>query len=138
MEMFSDDRPIARAPVNIHEVLEHVRRVARSGFARHLRFIETYDPSLPPVYGNRDLLIQALLNAWPFPAAAAGSTCRWSSESRTTVRAYPRTCVPTCSIPSSPPRSAARDWAWRWSPRSWATMAAWWNSTAGRGERCFV
>jgi two-component system nitrogen regulation sensor histidine kinase GlnL len=62
MEMFSDDRPIAREPVNIHEVLEHVRRVARSGFARHLRFIETYDPSLPPVYGNRDLLIQALLN----------------------------------------------------------------------------
>ena len=62
MEMFSDDRPIARAPVNIHEVLEHVRRVARSGFARHIRFIETYDPSLPPVYGNRDLLLQALLN----------------------------------------------------------------------------
>jgi len=62
MEMFSDDRPIAREPVNIHEVLEHVRRVARSGFARHVRFIETYDPSLPPVYGNRDLLLQALLN----------------------------------------------------------------------------
>jgi two-component system nitrogen regulation sensor histidine kinase GlnL len=62
MEMFSDDRPIARAPVNIHEVLEHVRRVAASGFARKLRFVETYDPSLPPVYGNRDLLIQALLN----------------------------------------------------------------------------
>ena len=62
MEMFSDDRPIARAPVNIHEVLEHVRRVASSGFARKLRFVETYDPSLPPVYGNRDLLIQVLLN----------------------------------------------------------------------------
>ena len=62
MEMFSDDRPIARAPVNIHEVLEHVRRVAGSGFARKLRFVETYDPSLPPVYGNRDLLIQVLLN----------------------------------------------------------------------------
>ncbi len=62
MEMFSDDRPIAREPVNIHEVLEHVRRVARSGFGRDLRFVETYDPSLPPVYGNRDLLTQALLN----------------------------------------------------------------------------
>jgi two-component system nitrogen regulation sensor histidine kinase GlnL len=62
MEMFSDDRPIARAPVNIHEVLEHVRQVASSGFARNLRFVESYDPSLPPVYGNRDLLIQILLN----------------------------------------------------------------------------
>lgn len=62
MEMFSDDRPIARAPVNIHEVLEHVRQIASSGFARNLSFVETYDPSLPPVHGNRDLLIQVLLN----------------------------------------------------------------------------
>ncbi|MDX1710134.1 MAG: ATP-binding protein [Rhodovibrionaceae bacterium] len=62
MEMFSDDRPIERTAVNIHEVLEHVRKVAASGFARGIRFVESYDPSLPPVYGNRDLLIQALLN----------------------------------------------------------------------------
>ena len=62
MEMFSDDRPISRGPVNIHEVLEHVRRVASSGFAREVRFVERYDPSLPPVLGNRDLLIQSLLN----------------------------------------------------------------------------
>lgn len=62
MEMFSDERPLEREPVNIHEVLGHVRLLAQSGFARHVRFIETYDPSLPPVYGNRDLLIQVLLN----------------------------------------------------------------------------
>ncbi|MGH6946287.1 MAG: two-component system sensor histidine kinase NtrB [Kiloniellales bacterium] len=62
MEMFADDRPIPRGPVNIHEVLNHVRRLASHGFGRHLRFLEAYDPSLPPVYGNRDLLIQTLLN----------------------------------------------------------------------------
>lgn len=62
MEMFSDERPLEREPVNIHEVLGHVRLLAQSGFARHVRFMETYDPSLPPVYGNRDLLIQVLLN----------------------------------------------------------------------------
>ena len=62
MEMFSDERPLERAPVNIHEVLNHVRRLALSGFARHVRFAEFYDPSLPAVYGNRDLLIQALIN----------------------------------------------------------------------------
>lgn len=62
MEMFSDDRPIARQALNIHEVLWHVRRLAESGFARKVRFVERYDPSLPPVYGNRDLLIQAFLN----------------------------------------------------------------------------
>ena len=62
MEMFSDERPLERGPVNIHEVLNHVRRLARSGFARHVRFLERYDPSLPPVYGNRDLLVQAVIN----------------------------------------------------------------------------
>jgi two-component system, NtrC family, nitrogen regulation sensor histidine kinase GlnL len=62
MEVFSDQRPIERGPVNIHEVLERVRLVAQTGFARHVRFIEEYDPSLPPVHGNRDLLIQVFLN----------------------------------------------------------------------------
>jgi len=62
MEVFSDERPVEREPVNIHVVLEHVKRLAQSGFARHIRFIEDYDPSLPPVYGNRDQLIQVFLN----------------------------------------------------------------------------
>src|SRR3546814_830435 len=62
MEMFSDTQPLAREPVNIHVVLERVRRLAESGFARSVQFVESYDPSLPPVLGNRDLLIQAILN----------------------------------------------------------------------------
>jgi two-component system, NtrC family, nitrogen regulation sensor histidine kinase GlnL len=62
MEAFSDNLPIARSAVNIHEVLERVRRIAQSGFARHVRFGEEYDPSLPPVHGNRDLLVQVFLN----------------------------------------------------------------------------
>jgi two-component system, NtrC family, nitrogen regulation sensor histidine kinase GlnL len=62
MEVFSDERPIEREPVNIHVVLEHVRRLAQSGFARHIRVTEEYDPSLPPVYGNRDQLVQVFLN----------------------------------------------------------------------------
>jgi two-component system nitrogen regulation sensor histidine kinase GlnL len=62
MEMFSDKAPLAREAVNIHVVLERVRRLAQNGFARHVQFIESYDPSLPLVYGNRDLLIQAMLN----------------------------------------------------------------------------
>ena len=61
MEIFSE-KPIERRPVNIHRVLEHVRKLAASGFAAHLRITESYDPSLPPVAGDRDQLIQALLN----------------------------------------------------------------------------
>jgi len=62
MEMFSGDRPIERSAVNIHRILEHTRRVAESGFAAGCRFVELYDPSLPPVLGNRDLLIQLFMN----------------------------------------------------------------------------
>ena len=62
MEAFSDHRPIARTAVNIHEVLERVRKIAQSGFARHVRIGEEYDPSLPSVHGNRDLLVQVFLN----------------------------------------------------------------------------
>jgi two-component system nitrogen regulation sensor histidine kinase GlnL len=61
MEIF-DERPIARAAINIHRVLEHVRKLAQSGFAAHIRFHEVYDPSLPPVWGNRDQLVQVVLN----------------------------------------------------------------------------
>ena len=62
MEVFGDDRPVARGPVNIHSVLDHVKRLAQSGFARNIRFVEEYDPSLPPVLANQDQLIQVFLN----------------------------------------------------------------------------
>jgi len=71
MEVFSDKRPIERVAVNIHRVLEHVRRVAQAGFARHVRFVENYDPSLPQVFGNRDQLIQVFLNMVKNAAEAA-------------------------------------------------------------------
>ncbi len=62
MEVFSDDRPIERSPVNIHVVLERVRRLAENGFARGVRIVERYDPSLPMVAGNMDQLVQVFLN----------------------------------------------------------------------------
>jgi two-component system nitrogen regulation sensor histidine kinase GlnL len=62
MEVFGDERPVARGAVNIHSVLDHVKRLAQSGFARNAKFIEDYDPSLPPVLANQDQLIQVFLN----------------------------------------------------------------------------
>ena len=61
MGLFSDG-DISRSAVNIHLVLERVRRIAKAGFGRHVDFIENYDPSLPPVYGNADQLIQVFMN----------------------------------------------------------------------------
>ena len=62
MEAFSDHRPIEREAINIHEVLERVRKAGQFGFARHVRIVEEYDPSLPAVHGNHDLLVQVFLN----------------------------------------------------------------------------
>jgi two-component system nitrogen regulation sensor histidine kinase GlnL len=72
MEVFSDERPVEREPVNIHVVLDHVKRLAQSGFARRIKFVETYDPSLPPVLANRDQLVQVFLNLVKNAAEAIG------------------------------------------------------------------
>lgn len=73
VELFGDERPSERGPVNVHDVLDHVKRLAQSGFARHIRFSEVYDPSLPAVEGNRDQLVQVLLNLVKNAAEAIGA-----------------------------------------------------------------
>ncbi|MGF9561905.1 nitrogen regulation protein NR(II) [Neorhizobium sp. JUb45] len=72
MEVFSDERPVDRTALNIHSVLDHVKAVAKAGFAREIKFMELYDPSLPPVYANRDQLIQVFLNLIKNAAEAIG------------------------------------------------------------------
>jgi two-component system nitrogen regulation sensor histidine kinase GlnL len=62
MEVFGDERPLDIEPVNIHSVLDHVKKLAETGFARDVRVVEQYDPSLPHVPGHRDKLVQAFLN----------------------------------------------------------------------------
>jgi two-component system nitrogen regulation sensor histidine kinase GlnL len=62
MEVFSDERPVDRTPVNIHSVLDRVKAVAKAGFGRNIKITENYDPSLPAVYANRDQLVQVFLN----------------------------------------------------------------------------
>jgi two-component system nitrogen regulation sensor histidine kinase GlnL len=72
MEVFADERPVEREPVNIHVVFDRVKKLAQSGFARHIKFVETYDPSLPPVLANRDQFIQVFLNLVKNAAEAIG------------------------------------------------------------------
>ncbi len=73
IDVFSDRPPIAMQPVNIHEVLQYVIAIARSGFAKDITFRENYDPSLPPVLSSRDLLVQLLLNLVKNAAEATGN-----------------------------------------------------------------
>lgn len=71
MEVFSASNPLHREAVNIHEVLGRVQALAENSFARHLRFVENYDPSLPSVLGDRDQLVQVFLNLVKNAAEAA-------------------------------------------------------------------
>jgi two-component system nitrogen regulation sensor histidine kinase GlnL len=74
MEVFGDERPVEREPINIHVVLDHVKRLAQSGVARQIKFIEEYDPSLPPVLANRDQLVQVFLNLIKNAAESVGES----------------------------------------------------------------
>ncbi|MEO1316408.1 MAG: ATP-binding protein, partial [Pseudomonadota bacterium] len=62
VEEFGAIGPRRSIPVNIHDVLDRAVKSAKAGFARHARFIEEYDPSLPPVMGDPDQLIQIFMN----------------------------------------------------------------------------
>jgi len=72
MGLFTDNGPLHRSAVNIHQVLDRVRKLAENGFARHVRFVENYDPSLPPVLGDHDQLVQVFLNLVKNAAEATG------------------------------------------------------------------
>ena len=50
-----------KGQLNIHQILEHVRNLVRVE-ADHVRFTTDYDPSLPDIYGDESMIIQALLN----------------------------------------------------------------------------
>ena len=62
IENLSADTPLKFSDVNIHEVLDHCIRITKASFGRHLEIVRRYDPSLPDVRGDRELLVQCFLN----------------------------------------------------------------------------
>ncbi|MEP9374215.1 nitrogen regulation protein NR(II) [Mesorhizobium sp. KR1-2] len=94
MEVFSDERPIERYPVNIHVVLDRVKAIASNGFARKINILEDYDPSLPPVFANRDQLVQVFLNLIKNAAEAIGSRTDGEITLSTAFRPGMRVSVP--------------------------------------------
>ena len=102
MSAFSDGRPVELESVNIHAVIDHVKKVAQAGFARHIRFHENYDPSLPPVLGNRDQLIQMFLNLVKNAAEAIGEE-DGDIELTTAFRPGVRMQIPGSKAPVSLP-----------------------------------
>ncbi len=62
MESLSAGHSITPKPLNIHEVIDHCLNLAGQSFGAGYVFEKNFDPSLPEVAGDRDLLIQALTN----------------------------------------------------------------------------
>jgi two-component system, NtrC family, nitrogen regulation sensor histidine kinase GlnL len=93
-ELFTDGRAPQLDEVNIHAVLDHVRALARSGFARHLRISVEYDPSLPPILCNRDQMIQVLINLVKNAAEAMGDAADGEISLTTAYRPGVRISVP--------------------------------------------
>ena len=50
-----------KSMLNIHQILEHVRSLVKVE-ADHVHFTADYDPSLPDIYGDESMIIQAILN----------------------------------------------------------------------------
>ena len=48
--------------VNIHEVLEHVRQLVSTDMSSGIHIVRDYDPSIPEFQGDRDQLVQVVLN----------------------------------------------------------------------------
>jgi two-component system, NtrC family, nitrogen regulation sensor histidine kinase GlnL len=60
--LLTPHRPMLPTTVNIHEILERVRSLLTAEFAGSLNIVRDYDTSLPDLVGDREQLIQAVLN----------------------------------------------------------------------------
>ncbi|HEB77835.1 MAG TPA: PAS domain-containing sensor histidine kinase [Methylothermaceae bacterium] len=87
--MVAPDQPLRLSQINIHQVLEHVRQLLLAEYPK-LAIRCDYDPSLPPIHGDPDQLIQAFLNIARNAAQALegeGSiTLRSRIQRRVTIR----------------------------------------------------
>ncbi len=72
IDIFRGDGLHTPQPVNVHEVLYHVCRIAEAGFGSGLTIKTRFDPSLPPLSGERDRLVQVFLNLVKNACEAAG------------------------------------------------------------------
>ncbi len=97
MEMFSDESPVQREPVNIHVVLDRVKKIAINGFADQIRITEDYDPSLPAVHANHDQLVQVFLNLVKNAAESVSGTKGGEIRLSTSYRPGIRFSVPGSS-----------------------------------------
>ena len=80
-------RPIHREPVNVHELIDHVYRLARAEAPAAVAIERDYDPSLPLLALDRDLMVQAMLNLARNAVQALGDRGALTMRSRALTHA---------------------------------------------------
>jgi two-component system nitrogen regulation sensor histidine kinase GlnL len=60
--MLGSREPIKNEMINIHEVLERVRRLVKADIPKNVKLRFDYDPSIPELYADRDNMIQIVFN----------------------------------------------------------------------------
>ena len=63
---------INATPLNIHEILQHAINVTSASFGRHMVIERSFDPSLPPINADKELLIQCFVNLLKNACEASG------------------------------------------------------------------
>jgi two-component system nitrogen regulation sensor histidine kinase GlnL len=79
--LLGPSRPPKRERLNVHEALEHVRKLVEAE-AKGTTVARDYDPSIPDLTGDREQLVQALLNLARNALQAVGNSGRVTFRSR--------------------------------------------------------
>lgn len=82
MQSLGREKPEPVAPCNLHEVIRRARSVVEAAGDEGVQLAEEFDPSLPPVLGNADGLVQVLINL----ISNARDACRTAPEPRIILR----------------------------------------------------
>jgi two-component system nitrogen regulation sensor histidine kinase GlnL len=75
--LLGPNQQVVLQPVNIHEILEHVRNLILAETGNSANIVRDYDPSLPEIPADRSQLTQAMLNIMrnALQAAEASAAC---------------------------------------------------------------
>ncbi len=80
-------RPVRREPVNVHELIDRVYWLARAEAPEGIAIERDYDPSLPALALDRDLMVQAMLNIARNAVQAVGERGAITMRSRALTQA---------------------------------------------------
>lgn len=62
MQKLGSKTPLPAAPFNMHEAIRQAIKTIQTAFAPPVPLVEEFDPSLPPVMGNREAFEQIMIN----------------------------------------------------------------------------